>query len=208
MPLNAALLRLALAITVLVLGAPAAGAVTPEQPTDMVLGRATAKVTVVEYASLSCPHCAQFHKAAFPAFKAKYIDTGKVRYIYREFITEPAQVAAAGALVARCSGKARYFAVIQALFAAQPAMYRTGQAQPWLKAGAAAGGLSDTQVAACLADKAAIAALNARVEAYAERDKIASTPTLVVGGELIQGEVTLEALSAAVDPLLARPSRR
>src|SRR6201987_6183796 len=69
---------------------------------DMSMGNPQAKVTVIEYASASCPHCADFNNEVFPAFKAKYIDTGKIHYVFREFITPPAELAMAVFLTARC----------------------------------------------------------------------------------------------------------
>src|SRR5258708_39808514 len=85
------------------IGAPAAS------PDDMSMGNPKAKIEVIEYASLSCPHCAHFNEAVFPTLKAKYIDTGKVRYTLKEMLTEPATVAAAGFMVARCAGPDKYF---------------------------------------------------------------------------------------------------
>jgi protein-disulfide isomerase len=74
---------------------------------DMTLGNPKAKVTVIEYASTACPHCARWNADVWPAFKAKYVDTGKVNYVFREFITSPPQLAVAGPLLARCAGKAK-----------------------------------------------------------------------------------------------------
>src|SRR5579871_3142309 len=85
--------------------------VVTAQPDDMTLGSPKAKVTVIEYASASCPHCARFNNEVFPAFKAKYVDTGRVFYVFREFLTEPASLAAAAFLTARCAGKGKYFGV-------------------------------------------------------------------------------------------------
>lgn len=169
---------------------------------DMSLGNPKAAVTVVEYASLSCSHCAHFNNTVFPAFKKKYVDTGKVRYVYREFFTQPVQVAAAGALIARCAPRSRYFQVIDAFFKGQAAMYESGEASALFIAAGKAGGLNEAQVKACLADEAAIKALNERVQGYAEKEKISSTPTLIVNGKKIEGEASLAALSAAIDPLL------
>src|SRR5437588_12274451 len=89
------------------------------QADDMSLGDPKAKVQVVEYASASCPHCARFANAIFPTFKAKYIDTGKVRFTLNEYLTDPQALAAAGFLLARCAGKARYFDVLDAFFNSQ-----------------------------------------------------------------------------------------
>ena len=98
---------------------------------DMSLGNPKAKVTVVEYASASCVHCGRWNNEVFPSFKTKYIDTGKVNYVYREFLTQPVQVAAASFLLARCAakdgGKEKYFSVIDSVYHAQEEMFTTGQ---------------------------------------------------------------------------------
>ena len=93
---------------------------------DMTMGDPKAKIEMVEYASASCSHCAAFNNNVFPAFKAKYIDTGKVHYPFKEFLTPPAEVAAAGFLTARCAGKDKYFNVVDALFHAQEEMFTSG----------------------------------------------------------------------------------
>src|ERR1700744_5268888 len=95
------------------------GAVTAD---DMSLGNPNAKVTVIEYASVACPHCARFNNDVFPAFKAKYIDTGKIHYVFREMLVggdAEMQMAAAGFLMARCAGKDKYFSVVDAIFHGQ-----------------------------------------------------------------------------------------
>src|ERR1700744_6017788 len=93
---------------------------------DMSLGNPDARVTVIEYASASCPHCAHFNNEVFPAFKAKYIDTGRVHYVFREFLTAPAEIAAASFLIARCAGRDKYFSVLDSIFRGQEQMYATG----------------------------------------------------------------------------------
>ncbi|MEI9963726.1 MAG: thioredoxin domain-containing protein [Caulobacteraceae bacterium] len=142
---------LLLAAGTLALGVPALAA-APALPEDMAMGAATAPVTVVEYASASCPHCARFNNAIFPVFKKKYVDTGQVRYVFREFLTPPTQVAAAAFMVARCAGQARYFTVLDVFFHGQEKMYQTGDVKSALNAAGAAGGLSPDQVKACVAD--------------------------------------------------------
>ena len=124
-------------------------------PEDMTMGDPKAKVTVIEYASASCPHCARFNNQVFPAFKKKYIDTGKVFYVYREFLTDPVEVAAAGALLARCGGKDRYFAVLDDFFRGQAKAYETGDIRGLLLSAGAKAGLTEAQVSACLGDEAA-----------------------------------------------------
>ena len=90
----------------------ASAASWPAAPGDMNLGNPAARVRVVEYMSLTCAHCAHFNAEVFPAFKTKYIDTGRVFYTARELLTAPAQVAAAGVMMARCNGGARYFPIM------------------------------------------------------------------------------------------------
>jgi protein-disulfide isomerase len=197
--------RLGLALAAVVsLTSVASAATSVLRPDDMTLGNAKAKVTVIEYASLSCPHCARFNNDVFPAFKKKYVDSGKVRYVYREFLTDPAEVASAGALAARCAGPKRYFAVIDAFFHGQDEIYATGQIKPVLLRAAKAGGLNEAEATACLADKAGQDALDARVTRNYEQDKIQATPTFVINGKVLQGQQTLQALDAVIRPLLAK----
>ncbi len=165
----------------------------------MTLGKADAPVHIEEYASTTCSHCGRFAIDVFPAFKAKYIDTGKVRWTYHEFLTPPEAVAAAGVLVARCAGKDKYFSVIDALFHSQEEMYRTGDARGTLLKVAQSAGMTEAQFNACVQDEAAAKALNARVEAAQKDRNITSTPTFYVNGKkLKEGELSMQELEAAV----------
>lgn len=165
---------------------------------DMSLGNPKAKVTVEEYASLSCPHCARFHADVFPAFKKKYIDTGKVRFVMHEFITPPEQPAAAGWLLARCAGPSRYWSVVDAVFRSQT-RWTPGGIKALLMDIAKANGLSEPQFNACLADEAAMTALNQRIETAMTAAGVNSTPTFVVNGKKVgEGEMTLKELDAAI----------
>ena len=165
---------------------------------DMILGRANAPVTVIEYASLSCPHCAAWNKEVWPAFKAKYVDTGKVRYVFREFITSPPQLAAGGALLARCAGKDKFFGVVDGVFAAQPEIYAKGDLRGPFLAVAAKAGMNEDRMMACLTDQEAMKALYERIEGYANNEGIAATPTFVINGQKLEGEQPLAALDAAI----------
>jgi len=185
--------------------APAPAAPPVKMPPKMTapdarLGDPKAKVTVVEYASDTCPHCARFALEVFPDFKKKYVDTGKVLYIFREFPTDPAELSAAGFLVARCSGEAKYFDVLNALFAAQKTA-KTGL--DFLTAGAKAGGLNEDQLKACLSDQEALKALNDRVQQALNVEKIEGTPTFLLNGKkMAEGEKSLKDFDAALQPLL------
>ncbi|HEY5007167.1 MAG TPA: thioredoxin domain-containing protein, partial [Caulobacteraceae bacterium] len=135
------------------------GAVTAD---DMSLGNAASKVTVIEYASATCPHCARFNNEVFPGFKAKYIDTGRIHYVFREFLTPPPEVAAAAFLTARCAGKDKYFSVLDAVFKAQTQMFTSGDIKGTLLGIAQSAGLTEAQFNACINDNAALTALNNR----------------------------------------------
>ena len=165
----------------------------------MTMGKADAPVLIEEYASTTCSHCGVFATTVFPEFKAKYIDTGKVKWTYHEFLTPPEAVAAAGVLVARCAGKDKYFGVIDALFHSQEEMYRTGDARGTLLKVAQSAGMTEAQFNACVQDEAAAKALNARVEKAQKDRNITSTPTFYINGKkLKEGELSLQELEAAV----------
>lgn len=164
----------------------------------MTLGKADAPVKMEEYASSTCSHCGRFNNDVFPAFKAKYIDTGKVHYTFHEFLTPPEAVAAAGFLTARCAGKDKYFSVIDALFRSQEEMYRSGDARGTLLKVAQSAGMTEDQFNRCVSDEAANKALNSRIEA-AQKRGISSTPTFYFNGKKAkEGEMTMEELDAAV----------
>jgi protein-disulfide isomerase len=176
----------------------ARAAALPAAEGDMALGSPTAKVQVVEYASLSCTHCAHWNNEVFPVFKKRFIDTGKVRYVFREFLTEPYQFAAAGYLLARRVGPNKYFQVLDAIFQQQDAIYRSQDLWGGLLKIGKGFGLTEAQFTAALEDKAALDAVNARVEKAAARDKIEVTPTFFVNGERAEGGQSIEALAGAI----------
>ncbi len=166
---------------------------------DMSLGNPNAKVKVVEYASASCPHCARFDLEVFPTFKAKYVDTGKVSYTLKEYLTEPEVVAAGGFLLARCAGKDRYFPVLDAVFRAQNEMVQTGDVRTALaRIAKAEGGMTDDQFSACMRDKAAQTALSQRVTRHLKVDRIEAVPTFVINGTRFEGEMTMPELDQAI----------
>lgn len=177
----------------------AAGSATAAPaPGDMSLGNPKAKVQMVEYASLSCVHCAAFNNEVFSAFRKKYIDSGKVHYTFREILTPPHQVAAAGFLTARCAGKDGYFPVVDAMFHEFDAWSTSGDVRASLLKAGKAGGLNDQQVMACVTDDKALEALNARVAANAKLGDITGTPTFSFNGKTHVGPMTAAELDAAV----------
>jgi protein-disulfide isomerase len=189
-------------VAALAIGGCAKHAVDPAsvpQADDMSLGNPQAKIQVVEYASASCPHCARWDMEVFPAFKAKYVDTGKVRYTLKEYLTDPEALAAAGFLLARCAGKDRYFPVLDAVFRGQEEMVQSGDVRGVLaRIARSPGGLTEAQLDACMRDAAAEKALAARAERHLHGDKINSTPTFVINGRRFEGEMTLPQIEAAI----------
>lgn len=174
---------------------------------DMSMGNPNAKVTVIEYASLGCPHCARWNNEVFPQFKAKYIDTGKVRYVLREFLTGDAQVAAAGFLLARCAGKDKYFQVVDSVYRQQADMYQPGSSpRAVLLRIAQSAGLTEQQFDNCVNNDAALEALTKRVEGYANTNHIEATPTFVINGKVYDsGEMPMDQLDKAIAQAEAQP---
>jgi protein-disulfide isomerase len=165
---------------------------------DMSLGNPKAKIQVIEYASMSCPHCAHFNEAVFAPFKAKYLDTGKAYYTLKEMLTPPEQVAAAGFLTARCAGKDKYFKVVDEVFRSQ-SRWATGSIKPIFLEIAKANGLTEEQFNTCLTDKPALDALAARVDRAATQDGIQGTPTIFINGkQLTDVPANLADMDAAI----------
>ena len=166
---------------------------------EVALGDAAAPVTMIEYASLTCPHCAAFHKELLPGIKERWIDTGKVRYVFRDFPLDG--VALRAAVIAHCAGPERYYAFLDAMFANQTSWARAKDPVAALKQLARLGGLPEDKVDACLADEAmSNAVLQDRLDGEKEF-KVDSTPTLVINGTVYEGDRTLDGLAAVIDPL-------
>ena len=173
---------------------------------DMTLGNPQAKVTVVEYASVACPHCATWNAEVFPAFKAKYIDTGKVNYVAREALTGEPNLARAGAMLARCAGKDKYFQVTEALYNAQTTIFQTGDIRGELLTIAQAAGMSEEQFNTCLSDENAAKSVE-RIEKMMKDDKVLGTPTFIVNGKKVGGDEGGEATLAQLDAAIAEASK-
>ena len=191
-------IAIAAAVSAATLAAAPAWA-APAAPGDMNLGDPKAKVHVVEYLSLTCPHCAHFNAEVYPAFKAKYVDTGKVYYTVRELLTAPAQVAAAGFLLARCNGGTKYFQIVDQVFRSQ-SRWQEGQIKPIFVEIAKANGITESQFEACITDQKGQEALEARIDYAVNTDKVTGTPTFFVNGvEMPNDHVpTLAELDAAI----------
>jgi protein-disulfide isomerase len=192
--------NLALAVVAFALAACSGGAATPVEG-DMALGAPEgAKVTVIEYASVTCGHCATWQEQVWPDFKAKYVDTNQVRYVFREFPTDPAPVAIAGFLMARCAGPDKYFPVIHEIMASQREIF-TAAPRPVLLRIANGAGLTEQQFQDCVTDEDAIKAMDTRIKAALDAG-INGTPTFMVNGEKV-ADSSLASLSEKVDAALA-----
>lgn len=170
----------------------------PPAEGEMALGPENAKVVVVEYASASCPHCANFYKETFPALKKDYIDTGKIRFIFREFPHN--QPALAAFMLARCAPKDKYFPLIDMFFEQQD----TWLAAPLegLQKIAQLAGFTKESFDACLKNQEVAKGIIA-VRDKAEKDfGVDSIPTFFINGELLKGETSIEEFRKRIDPLL------
>jgi protein-disulfide isomerase len=172
----------------------------------MSLGNPAAKVTVIEYASASCVHCGRWNNEVFPAFKAKYIDTGKVNYVYREFLTPPVEVAAAGSCWPAAPARTSISRSSTRVYRSQEEMFTTGDYRGIAAAHRPVGRHDEAQFNACVSDEKNLKALNARVEKYQADAKITGTPTFVINGKKAGGDdggeqslVQLDALIAAAE---------
>lgn len=171
--------------------------------TDMVMGSRFAPVTLIEYGSAGCPHCAQQFLTTLPKLKRDLIDKGELRYVYREQLTGHPALARAGFLTARCGGKDRYFAILGDVFAKQMDIVKSPDMTVPLKAIAQAHGVTPSRLDACLADPEALAALETRVAANRELGKVEGTPSFTVVGKKLTitpglGESSYEHLSRAI----------
>jgi len=180
----------------------AADVAKPVSLPDMALGSPNATVTITEFASMTCPHCARFNEEVFPKIKAEYIDTGKVRYVFREF---PLDIkAAAGSMLSRCIAKddaGKYFAVIDLLFKRQNDWAGPKTKEVLRQIGKQAG-LSEQAVDACVADQALLDKLAADQKYANDVLKVNSTPTFFVNGDMIRGETSIEEFEKKINPLL------
>lgn len=173
----------------------------PIRKGEPFLGKESAPVTIVEYASKTCPHCANFHNNILPVLKKEYIDTGKVRLVYRDFPLD--RLALRAAMVAHCAPKDRYFAFVSAIFSTQSKWARDTNPIAALARIALLGGMSQAEFDACMQNQeVADAVVNTRLEG----DKtyhVNSTPTLIIGGERYGG-LTLDQIRAVIDRQLGK----
>ena len=180
----------------LIFGAPLAGA-RAEVSDEKVLGDPGASVTIIEFASLSCPHCAEFHKTRFDWLKENYIDTGKVRFIFRDFpLNRPALL---GSMVAHCADPSKYFAYLSLLFKNQEKWAFSQPVEEQLVKLARVSGMGQEQLLNCLQDEAlAEKIIQSRLESQ-NTYNIESTPSFLVGDQLIVGVPSEERLRELIE---------
>ena len=185
---------------------PAAGQQTADAsepalyPDDMYLGKADAKVTIIEYASLSCPHCAKFNAEVLPRVKSDYIDKGLVRWVYRDYpLNNPAYLAA---VLAHCGSPLRYFGLVDKLFRSQD--YWAVQPQPIvaLKQIGVNEGIDEKTYDACLADQKLKDKIISRLQEASTKYKVEATPSFLIGGKLYSGELSFDDLKKLIDDAL------
>lgn len=179
----------------------------PQALPDMALGPKTAPVTIIEYASMTCPHCAHFATTTFPELKKRYIDTGKVHFIFREFPLDP--LAAGASMLARCSAdkasgdnaSERYFALVEALFAGQ-LKWAVQKPLPPLFDVAKQAGFTKESFDACLSNQALLDKIEKMRGRAADEYGVNSTPTFFINGKVERGALTIEDMAKAIDPYL------
>jgi protein-disulfide isomerase len=192
-----------LATSAMAQSAIAAAVAKPVSLPDMAIGSAKAPVTITEYSSMSCPHCAAFGENVFPMLRSKYIDTGKVRFVFREF---PLDIkAAAASMLARCIAKddaEKYLGAVAVLFKQQDRLM--DQTKDTLKLVGKLNGMSEEEVETCVKDQALLDKLAADQRYALDILKVDSTPTFFVNGERVKGAMSFEELEARLKPLLKR----
>jgi protein-disulfide isomerase len=168
---------------------------------DFALGKADAPVLVVEYASLTCPHCASFHTEVLPGLKEEFVDTGKVRYIYRDFPLD--RLALVASMVARCAGPGSYFGFIDTFFAAQDQWSRSSDPLAALRNLARLGGMSQNAFDACLKNVDVQNEILAQRLEAANEFNVGSTPTVFVNGAKYGGGMNLDQFRTLLNRLLS-----
>ncbi len=190
---------------------PVTELMAPQVLPDLFLGEAKAPVTMIEYASMTCPHCAHFNETTFPELKKRYIDTGKVHYVLREFPLDP--LAAAGFMLARCAsdpggdgtgGKDadKYYAMVDTLFRQQNQWVKEKPLPPLL-AIAKQAGFTEESFNACLANQKLLDDIQKERQTAIDTYKVHSTPTFFINGQVTAGALTIEEMAKAIDAQLA-----
>lgn len=173
---------------------------TPGPLPEKSFGDSKAAVTVVEYLSMTCPHCKNFHTNVWPEIKTKYVDTGKIRFVFREFPFDPRSTAAF--MLARCLGEDKWYPVVDLLFRQQERWAGAEDARQALQSTMAITGMGQAQFEACLTDQALLDKVNEVVRKGKEYG-VDSTPTFFINGKKFTGALPIDEFSKIVDPLVA-----
>ncbi len=183
---------------------PAAAGNVPlaEAVAEMAIGRDDAPVTMIEYSSLACPHCAAFHRDVLPKIKETYIGPGKVRLVYRDFPL--GGLALVAAMVARCGGRQKYFGFIEVLFRSQAQWSRSDDPKRELARVARFGGISQKDFDACLVNEPLMTDIRERAADAQQKFGIDSTPTFIIEGEKIVGARPFEDFRDAIEKALEK----
>lgn len=198
--LNRTVGRIAFAILLTVAAVTPAAAIDTEAALkERATGDPAAPVTMIEYASLTCPHCATFHNDTYAAFKARYIDTGKVRLIYRDFPLDG--VALRAAMMARCTIDQRYFGLVQVLYKSQNNWARAKDPVAELAKIGRLAGIDQATFNACMASEDLINGI-LEIRQSAAATGVRSTPTFVIGGKVYPGNRLIEEFAEIIEPLL------
>jgi len=167
---------------------------------DVELGNKNAKVNIIEYASMTCSHCATFHEKTFPELKKKWIDTGKVRFTLREFPLDP--LATAGFMLARCAGGDKYYPIVDLLFSQQKNWAFSNKPVEALLSLVKQAGFSQESFEACLKNQQIYDAVNAVRDRAAQKLGVSSTPTFFINGQVYRGALSVEELDKILTPLV------
>ncbi len=181
---------------------PASELMKPDALPEMIMGSDKAPVTIIEYASMTCPHCANFQETTFPELKKRYIDTGKVRYIFREFPLD--NLAAAAFMLARCSGKDdkdKYFALVDTLFR-QQRQWAVEKPIPPLLAIAKQAGFTEQTFNTCLANQQVLDGIESVRKRAVDVFKVQSTPTFFINGTSYPGAMSIDDMAKLIEPYL------
>lgn len=178
---------------------PVVGLMEPGPLPEMSFGRQDAPVTVIEYASLTCPHCRSFHMTTWPTVRANYVDTGKLRFIMREFPLDPRSTAAF--MLVRCAGPEIWYATIDLLHRTQAQWARGDDPIAAFKSVLGVTGMGATDIEACISDQQLLDKINA-VAASGKELGVNSTPSFFFNGKMRKGALTINEFSQIVDPII------
>jgi len=180
-----------------------AGIVSPQESmAEMSIGKSDAPVTMIEYSSLGCPHCASFHINTLPQIKKEYIETGKVRLIFRDFPLGTPALAAS--MIARCAGPVKFFGFIEIIFRSQDTWARDKDPLGKLSQIARFGGLSEADVDTCLKQQTLLDFIRKGAATAQETHKVNSTPTFIIAGEPVSGAQPFENFKKIIDKALGK----